>query len=125
VALGDLDGDGDLDAFVANYGQANKVWVNNGDGNFTAGQGLGSAYSYGVALGDLDGDGDLDAFVTNYGGGQANKVWLNVTPRPVPVGGIWVPVDKLGLLAPYIALAITIIVATVATATLVKHRKKQ
>ena len=87
-----------------------------------SGQNLGSASSEDVALGDLDGDGDLDAFVANYG--QANKVWLNVTPRPRPVGGIWVPVDKLGLLAPYIALAITIIVATVATATLVKHRKK-
>ena len=29
VALGDLDADDDLDAFVGNYGQANKVWLNN------------------------------------------------------------------------------------------------
>ena len=31
VALGDLDGDGDLDAWVTNYGsQANRVWINQG-----------------------------------------------------------------------------------------------
>ena len=34
VALGDLDGDGYLDAFVANNGQANRVYINNGSGGF-------------------------------------------------------------------------------------------
>ncbi|MEM7032083.1 MAG: Ig-like domain-containing protein [Chloroflexota bacterium] len=78
VALGDLDGDGDLDGFAANYdGQANQVWRNDGSGSMTStGQGLGSSSSYGVALGDLDGDGDLDAFVANRNS-QANRVWLN------------------------------------------------
>jgi len=38
-----------------------------------------------------------------------------------PVGGVWVPVDKLGLLAPYIGLASTIIVATAATAIYAKR----
>ncbi len=28
TSLGDVDGDGDLDAFVANNGQANRVWLN-------------------------------------------------------------------------------------------------
>jgi hypothetical protein len=66
VALGDVDGDGDLDAFVANnWGPANKVWQNDGMGAFTETQSLGSSSSYAVALGDLDGDGDLDAFVAN------------------------------------------------------------
>ena len=74
VGLGDLNGDGDVDAFVVNSG-GNTVWLNDGTGMFTYnGQSLGSSSSYGVSLGDLDGDGDLDAFVTNNG---ANKVWLN------------------------------------------------
>ena len=29
VALDDLDGDGDLDAFVPNASGANKIWINN------------------------------------------------------------------------------------------------
>ena len=76
VYLGDLDGDGDLDAFVANYaGQPNKVWLNDGSGNFSdSGPDLGDAYSQDVCLGDLDADGDLDAFVANEG---PNKVWFN------------------------------------------------
>ncbi len=65
VAMGDVDGDGDLDAFVSNYG-VNKVWVNDGGGVFSdSGQSLGSSWSVGVALGDVDGDGDPDAFVSN------------------------------------------------------------
>jgi hypothetical protein len=80
VALGDLDGDGDLDAFVGNGGEANRVWRNNGMGIFTSGdQNLGDSASNAVALGDLDGDGDLDAFVgNNEYPGQPNKVWLNL-----------------------------------------------
>jgi hypothetical protein len=78
VDLGDLDGDGDLDAFVANNnGQANRVYTNDGTGTFTdSGQALGGSDSYGVALGDVDRDGDLDAFVAN-GAGEPNLVYLN------------------------------------------------
>jgi hypothetical protein len=76
VALGDVDGDGDLDAFVANYNQPNKVWENDGGGKFSdSSQSLGSSASYAVALGDVDGDGDLDALAANYN--QPNKVWEN------------------------------------------------
>ena len=36
VALGDLDGDGDLDAVVANFsGQSQAIWTNDGSGSFT------------------------------------------------------------------------------------------
>jgi hypothetical protein len=41
-----------------------------------------------------------------------------------PVGGIFIPVDKFGLLAPYIALASTILVATATTAIYVKRVKR-
>ena len=76
VALGDLDGDSDLDAFVANSGaQTNTIWLNDGSGVFTTGfQFPSAASSYAVALGDIDGDGDMDAFVANSTG---NKVWIN------------------------------------------------
>ena len=74
--LGDIDKDGDIDAFVPNIGP-NKVWLNDGNGTFIdSGQDIGNLGSHGVSLGDLDKDGDLDAFVANYYN-QPNKVWLN------------------------------------------------
>jgi len=85
VAIGDLDGDGDLDAFVANsdvifisgYRPRNPVWLNDGDGTFTRGQSLGTFSSLEVKLGDVDRDGDLDVLVANNRSGQQNRLWLN------------------------------------------------
>ncbi|MDC3260227.1 FG-GAP-like repeat-containing protein, partial [bacterium] len=79
LALADLDGDGDMDAFVANVNQANKIWLNDGAGNFTdSGQSLGSSSSLDAAPTDLDGDGDIDVFVVNANQGNwINRVWLN------------------------------------------------
>ena len=74
IALGDLDGDQDLDALVTNYQQADEVWVNDGGGIFTdSGQVIDIAYGLSAALGDLDGDGALDAVVANYLG-QPNQI---------------------------------------------------
>ena len=89
VTLGDVDGDGDLDAFVSNRNPlANKVWLNNGAGTFTdSGQDLGSSSSRDAALADLDGDGDLDAFVVNLNHPNKNRVWLNDSPPTADVGG--------------------------------------
>jgi len=52
--------------------------------------------------------------------------WVYVKSKirvPIAVGGFVVPVDKFGLLAPYIGLASTILAATVATAIYVKRVK--
>jgi hypothetical protein len=77
VSLGDLDGDGDLDAFVANDMRAevgSEVWLNDGHGVFTQSQ-QELGYGMGLDLGDLDGDGDLDAFIVSWD--EPGRVWLN------------------------------------------------
>ena len=79
VALGDLDGDGSLDAWLTGYGgRPNVVWLNNGSGYFTeAGNySLGQDQTISVAFGDLDADGDLDAFTGNRFT-EPNTVWFN------------------------------------------------
>jgi parallel beta-helix repeat protein len=55
--------------------------------------------------------------------GASNRVYFTIAP-PTGVGGIWIPVDKLVLLAPYIALTSAIILAIAATAVFFKYRKK-
>jgi len=64
ITWGDFDGDGDLDAAVANYNQ-NYLYINDGACNFTARAEFGTAHTLDIAWGDFDGDGDLDAAVAN------------------------------------------------------------
>ncbi len=81
IALGDLDGDGDLDAITTYFKYASKVWWNNGGrqggvlGTFSSGQDIGYASGHGIALGDLDGDNDLDVFLVH--NKDVDQVWLN------------------------------------------------
>ncbi|QDU78366.1 FG-GAP repeat protein [Polystyrenella longa] len=82
VRLGDLDGDGDLDAVVTTNDSThgNRIYFNDGHANFTdSGQSLAENIDgnrWGVDLGDLDGDGDLDAIMTDSSG--EGLVYLNV-----------------------------------------------
>jgi len=86
LALGDLDGDGDLDLFAAVMdASGSRVLVNDGAGNFSdPGKRLAETISTSVALADLDGDGDLDALMGTELGAE---VWLNQGGRQGgPVG---------------------------------------
>ena len=69
IATADVDNDGDMDVFVANYG-ANELWLNLGDGRFrnaTADSGIaGERWSISASFADVDGDGLLDLYVANY-----------------------------------------------------------
>ena len=71
LALGDLDGDGDLDLFVGNshLGEQNHMYLNDGTGTFTDVTAnrvpTRDDWTSSLALGDVDGDGDLDLVVGN------------------------------------------------------------
>jgi enediyne biosynthesis protein E4 len=74
VSMGDYNGDGWPDLYVANDATPNQLWINHHDGTFVdegllSGSALNAAGnpegSMGIASGDFDVDGDEDLFVTN------------------------------------------------------------
>jgi hypothetical protein len=81
----DLTDDGWLDLYVANDGEPNYLWINQGDGRFVEealwrgcavnAEGLPQA-SMGVDVGDFENDGDLDLFMTHLTG-EANALFRN------------------------------------------------
>ena len=85
LVLGDFDGSGTLDLFVANDKMPNQLWLNRGGGRFedralVAGVGVdldGQAKAgMGVDAVDLDDDADLDLIVVNLRG-ESDSVYRN------------------------------------------------
>ncbi|MGY3087349.1 hypothetical protein ACVWYF_000375 [Hymenobacter sp. UYAg731] len=101
VALGDLDGDGDLDLIAANGTNTGvNVRLNDGDGTFSPLMPIGVPSNGNIAVGDLDADGDLDFVISKGLGGTAVGVYFNdgsgrfVVAPDVPVGTT--PIVALG-----------------------------
>ena len=80
VALGDVDGDGLVDIYLARTEGPNALYKNLGGFRFAeitgdAGVAAPDRYSTGAVLADIDGDSDLDLFVTALGG--PNALFIN------------------------------------------------
>lgn len=75
TVAGDIDNDGDMDIYVANYKAPNNLYINDGNGKFidmalqagVTGSVLGSdsGYSSSATMADFDNDGYLDLYVLN------------------------------------------------------------
>lgn len=79
IAVGDIDGDGNMDVVVANFGSApNRLYLGDGDGAFSAsGTAIGTTHydTRAIELHDFDGDGDLDVIAGNRN--HVDRVYLN------------------------------------------------
>ncbi len=85
VVAADLNADGLVDLYVANDGEPNQLWINEGGWRFrddallagVAVNAVGAAEaSMGVDVGDVDGDGDGDLFMTHVSA-ETNTFYVN------------------------------------------------
>jgi len=78
VALGDLDGDNDLDAVKVDAYNDIEVYENDGNASFTLMQNVGQdAWRYGVKIADVDMDSDSDIVTAGFGLSYGCEVYKN------------------------------------------------
>ena len=78
VALADVDGENGPDIVFGNNNQFNKLYLNNGGGEFPAvgiDVGADKGFTSSVVLADVNGDAKPDLITANIG--QTNKIYLN------------------------------------------------
>jgi len=105
-----------------------KVYVGSNDGKIYCLNASTGASIWNYTTGDMVSSSPAVADGKVYVGSWNNKVCAfgpPPPPPPPPVGGVWLPVNKLALLAPYIALASTILAATAIYVKRVQRRKEK
>ena len=78
IKFSDIDNDGDNDMIATIFSSIyeNRIFINDGSGNFTEDFQLTILNTTDVAIGDIDNDGDKDIFLLNVND-QNSEFWLN------------------------------------------------
>ncbi|MFT5783399.1 MAG: hypothetical protein ACI9JE_000718 [Candidatus Krumholzibacteriia bacterium] len=87
LAVGDIDGDFDLDLYMTNIFDGNLLYRNNNDGTYTDVAVSSGTVSYRIGWGcnffDCDNDQDQDLYVTNFGnngaGNKTDRLYRNLS----------------------------------------------